>query len=47
MVFMKEFFEKVDFLKKSADDEKPENFSVGKELNEWCYLRKFGILSWF
>ena len=33
MVFLKEFFEKVDFEKKSADDKKNmKNFPGGKEL---------------
>ena len=35
MVFLKEFFEKVDFEKKSAEDEKSmKNYPVGKELKK-------------
>ena len=31
MVFLKEFFDKVDFEKKSTNDKKHENYPVGKE----------------
>ena len=34
ILFLKEFFEKVDFEKKSAEDrEKKQNYPVGKELD--------------
>ena len=32
IVFLKEFFKKADFEKKSADDKKHAKFPVGKEL---------------
>ena len=41
MVFQKEFFEKVDFEKKSADDKKAcNNFPGGKELNHMGLVRR-------
>ena len=46
MVFLKEFFEKVDFEKKSADNKKNEEFSRGQRsrVNDTeirIYARKF------
>ena len=42
LVFLKEFFEKVDFEKKSADDKKNmQNYPVGKE---WCHMINHGYM---
>ena len=44
MVFLKEFFENVDFEKRSANDKNPENnYPACKELNSLMHMRSTAI----